>query len=197
MKKLSLIFTMALAACLFQACGNSGHKDTVDTADSVNAATDTNTTAAADSSGTGIAEEDSKFAVTAADGGMAEVALGQLALQKGTSAQVKEFAAMMVKDHTKANTELKAVAGAKNITLPAAPGEDNQKIAADLSKKTGADFDKAYIDEMVKDHEKDVKLFEDYTKDGKDTTLKAFATKTLPVLKAHLTHIKTISDKKS
>lgn len=123
MKKLSLILTMALAALTFQACNNSGNRDTVDTADSINEEMDT-TTNAVENGATGVAEIDAEFAVNAANGGMAEVALGDLAQQKASNAEVKSFAATMVKDHSKANEELKALAAAKNITLPAAPGEE-------------------------------------------------------------------------
>lgn len=194
MKKLSLVMMMALGAFTFQACQNSGSKDAVETADSLNTNSDTSTSASEADSGA-IADVDSKFATEAANSGMAEVALSELATKKSTNADVKAFAAAMLKDHPKANEELKAIATAKNITLPAVVGEEEQKVAADLSTKAGAEFDKAYIDQMVKDHDKAVTLFEDASKNVKDADLKAFATKTLPVLKAHQEHIKTLKDK--
>ncbi|RCH54233.1 DUF4142 domain-containing protein [Mucilaginibacter hurinus] len=194
MKKLTLITTMALAAFTFQACNNTGNKDTVETADSVNAEMDT-TTSAVEETGAGVAEFDAKFAVDAANGGMAEVALGNLAQQKASNAEVKKFAEMMVKDHTKANEELKALATAKNITLPAAPGDEQQKKAAELGEKAGAEFDKAYAEAMVKDHDKTVSMFEDAANNAVDADIKAFATKTLPVLKAHQQHAKALNDK--
>lgn len=139
-----------------------------------------------------FAEEDSKFAVDAANGGLAEVQLGKIAQDKGSSPKVKEFAKMMVADHTKANDELKKLAESKNITLPTAAGEEMQKATADISAKNGNDFDKAYIAQMVKDHEKTVKLFEDGQKNVKDAEMKAFIGKTLPVLKTHLDHVKNL-----
>lgn len=196
MKKLQIMAVTAFAAIALYACGNSGSKDTVETADSVNEATDSSTAANADTASAAATEDyDSKFAVDAANGGMAEVALGNLAEQKATNADVKAFAAQMVKDHSKANTELTAWATANNVTLPAAPGEENQKIAADLGKKMGADFDKGYVDQMVTDHDKTVAMFEDAAENAKNADLKAWAAKTLPVLKAHQQHIKTIKDK--
>jgi putative membrane protein len=188
MKKISLMAMIALAACSFQACNNAA-KDSKDTADSVNAVKDTTTTGA-----TGIAVDanDAKFATDVANGGLAEVALGKLAAEKATNAQVKEFANMMVMDHGKANEELMAIAKTKNITLPVAPDADHQKTMTDLSAKTGTDFDKAYVDAMVDGHKKTASLLEDGSKNCKDTELMAFATKTLPVVKAHLAKIEAI-----
>jgi putative membrane protein len=137
-------------------------------------------------------EDDSKFAVAAASGGLAEVELGHLAEQKSADPKVKEFGSMMVTDHSKANDELTALAKSKNITLPPVPGEDEQKVKSDLAGKSGKDFDKAYIDEMVKDHHKDVKLFEDAKSTVKDPDLLTFIDKTLPVLKKHLQHVEGI-----
>jgi putative membrane protein len=188
MKKISLVAMIALAALSFQACNNAA-KDSKETADSTNAVKDTTTTAA-----TGIAVDanDAKFATDVANGGLAEVALGKLAAEKATNAQVKEFANMMVTDHGKANEELMAIAKTKNITLPVAPDADHQKTMTDLSAKTGTEFDKAYVDAMVDGHKKTAALLEDGSKNCKDTELMAFATKTLPVVKAHLAKIEAI-----
>jgi len=125
---------------------------------------------------------------------MAEVELGKLALQKSSNAQVKEFATMMVNDHGKANTELMEIAAAKNITLPSTVDDDHKKKMDDLSKKSGSDFDKAYVDAMVDGHKSTLKLMEDESKDGADAELKAFATKTAPVVQTHLTMINKIKD---
>ena len=189
MKKLSLMMMIALAACMFQAC--SGNKDSAETADSINAERDT---ANAVEAGVAADEGDAKFAVDAANGGMAEVALGKLAEGKAVNAKVKEFATMMVADHTKANDELMALAKTKNITLPQAVSTDKQTTMDDLTKKSGSEFDKAYVDQMVDDHKKTISLFEDASKNAKDADLKAFADKTLPGLKAHLEHINAIHD---
>jgi len=190
MKKITYITLIAGAACLIQAC--SGPKDSKASADSVNTAK--SDTAKKDSSVAAVDKDDAKFAVAAANGGMAEVELGQLAQQKATNAKVKDFGAMMVTDHTKANDEMKALAKSKGITLPVAIDTDEQKVKDDLSAKTGADFDKAYVSNMIDDHKKDIKEFEDASKNCKDADLKAFATKTLPTLKMHLDAIQKIHD---
>lgn len=187
---------LAIAAMSFQSCG--GAKDSKEAADSTNAVKDSSTMAATDTAGItgahGIAvdEKDAKFATDAANGGLAEVALGQLAGEKAMNAKVKAFGAMMVTDHTKANDELIAIAKQKNITLPTEPDADHQKKKADLAAKTGADFDKAYVDAMVDGHKKVKSMFEDAAKNCKDADLKAFAEKTLPVIKSHLAEIEAI-----
>ena len=190
MKK--LMYVMAISALAFQAC-NGGNKDAKESADSLNMAKDTTTNAMA-TGGIAVDEADSKFTTQAAVGGMAEVELGKMALEKSSNAQVKEFATMMVKDHGMANTELMAIAQQKNITLPSTVDDEHKKKMDDLSKKTGADFDKAYVEAMVDGHKSTLKLMEDESKDGKDADLKAFATKTAPVVQSHLVMINKIND---
>jgi putative membrane protein len=141
-----------------------------------------------------VSEADSKFAVEAASGGMTEVQLGELAQQKASSQRVKDFGAMMVRDHTKANDELKSLAGMKNITLPPAPGEDHMDHIKDLSKKSGKEFDRAYMKMMVDDHQEDIKAFEKSSNDANDADIKAFASKTLPTLRMHLDSAKAVND---
>lgn len=183
---------VSLSALAFQAC-NGGNKDAKETADSLNMSKDTSSSTAA-TGGIAVDEGDSKFATQAAVSGMAEVELGKLALEKGTSQQVKDFAGMMVKDHGMANTELMTLAQQKNITLPSTVDDEHKKKMDDLSKKTGADFDKAYVDAMVSGHKQTLKLMEDEARDGKDADLKAFASKTAPVVQGHLTMINKIDD---
>jgi putative membrane protein len=192
MKKLSLIMMVAFAVIAFQACKNKA-KDSTSGADSANVTKDTSTHPAV-TGGIAVDKDDAKFAVTAANDGMAEVNAGKLAQEKAASARVKKFGAMMVTDHSKAGDELASIAKTKNITLPAAPDSDAQKMADDLSKKSVTDFDKAYVSMMVDGHKKAVKLFEDASKNLKDPDLKAFAIKTLPTLKMHLDSINAIHD---
>ena len=184
MKKLSFVLMIAAGSLTFQAC-NHGTKDAKDSADSLNKTKDTTTNVAA-TGGIAVTGDDAKFATAAASGGMAEVALGKLALTKTTSTAIKDFANMMVTDHGKANDELMGIAKKENITLPAEPDSTHLKKMADLSKLTGADFDKAYVDAMVDGHKKTLDLMNDEAKDGKDADLKAFATKTAPVVQTHL-----------
>ena len=134
----------------------------------------------------------SSFTTNAAQGGMAEVQLGNLALAKAQSAEVKQFAERMVADHTKANDDLKEVAAKKSVALPTEISDEQKSTLDKLSKLSGADFDKAYVKAMVEDHEKDVKEFQTQSQTGTDADVKAFATNTLPTLKAHLEMIKGI-----
>jgi putative membrane protein len=199
MKKLNLAACAAfVAGIIFMSCGNNAQNDSKEAADSLNEAR-TEQSSMPDSMNEGAAntavaanEEDSKFAVEAADAGLTEVELGKLAQSKAAEQQVKDYGSMMVNDHAKANEALKALAQRKNITLPAVPGKDNQKIIDDMAKKTGKEFDKAYVDNMVKDHKKVVQLFEDGMTKVQDQDLKQFITNTLPTLKGHLEHIENI-----
>jgi putative membrane protein len=145
---------------------------------------------------TASANADARFVLQAAEGGMMEVAKGKLAAQKGAHEGVKQFGQKMVDDHTKAGDELKAIAGGKNITLPGeTPTAPMQAMLTKLEKLEGAAFDRAYVDDQVRDHEKTIALFEREAKTGKDAELKAFAEKTLPTLKEHLTTVQDLKAK--
>jgi putative membrane protein len=143
----------------------------------------------------GLTGDDKAFIKEAASGGMMEVQLGEMAQQKGQSRDVKDFGARMVKDHTKANEELKALAGQKNEKLPDKIGSKHQKVVDKLSKAAAADFDKQYMQTMVKDHATDVSNFKNVSVKGNDTDLKALAAKTLPVLEDHLKQASDIAKK--
>jgi putative membrane protein len=190
MKRLIYLVAISASAFAFQGC-NSGTKDAKENADSLNMSKDTTSDAMA-TGGIAVAPSDSEFATKAAVSGMAEVALGKLALSKTTNPQLKEFANMMVKDHGKANTELMALAKTKNITLPTAVDDVHKKKMEDLQKKSGVDFDKGYAQAMVEGHEATLKLMQGESTDGKDADLKAFAAKTAPIVQTHLTMIDTI-----
>jgi putative membrane protein len=129
---------------------------------------------------------DSTFAQKAAQGGMAEVKLGELAKDHASNQAVKTFGQRMVDDHTKANDELKSIAGKKGITLPSDLDSKDQATYDRLSKLNGAEFDRAYITDMVKDHRTDVSEFRRESEQGQDPDLKSFAGKTLPTLEEHL-----------
>lgn len=139
-------------------------------------------------------EDDSKFALAAADGGLVEVKLAQLAQANASTKAVKDFAETMIKDHSKANEELKALAQQKNISLPLSLSDDKQKDYDDMAKKKGKDFDKAYASFMVDDHQEDINQFEKAAKDCKDPDLKAWAAGKVPTLQHHLEMAKTMRD---
>lgn len=138
---------------------------------------------------------DLAFMNDAAPGGMAEVELGKLAVSKSNNADVKAFAQKMIDDHTKAGEDLKQLAAQKKVMLPPDVLPAAKQAMDKLSKLSGADFDKEYVKEMVTDHQKDVTAFENASKTAGDADVKAFATKTLPVLKMHLEMINGIAAK--
>jgi putative membrane protein len=133
---------------------------------------------------------DAHFAKEAAQGGMAEVKLGQLAQEKGSNDLVKSFGKRMVDDHSKANDKLKEVASRESITLPNDLSAKDQATYDRLSKLNGASFDRAYARDMVKDHETDVAAFQKEANGGKTDSLKSFASETLPTLQDHLKQAK-------
>jgi len=128
-------------------------------------------------------------------GGRAEVEMGKLAAEKASSPDVKAFGQQMVEDHGKANDQLRRVADKQNLTLPVNMTAKQQAKYEMLKTKTGADFDKAYVDAMVKDHEEDVKAFQREADKGKDEQIKAFAAEMLPVIQGHLEKIRAIQSK--
>ena len=132
------------------------------------------------------AKDSNKFATNAAQGGMAEVELGRLATQRAGDVSVREFGARMVADHSRANSELKSIAGQKGIQLPTELSSEQKSEMDKLSKMSGAEFDKEYMSAMLKDHEIDVKDFDTQAREGNDPEIKAFAGKTLPTLQQHL-----------
>jgi putative membrane protein len=136
---------------------------------------------------------DSSFYKNAAEGGMAEVQLGTLAQQKAANPRVKEFGAMMVKDHTAANDKLKALAESKNISLPTSPSVGQMATKTKLEAQSGNTFDKSYIKGMIEDHEEDIKEFKKEAASGRDAEAKAYAVATLPTLQAHLKKIQSIA----
>jgi putative membrane protein len=145
-----------------------------------------------DSPGTGIRPDDRKFLKDAAIGGMTEVELGKLAKEKGSSDGVKQFGQKMIDDHTKANDELRQIAVSKSISVPESLDAKHKARVDKLSKLSGAEFDKAYIKDQLKDHEQDVKEFQQEAQSGTDEAVKNFASKTLPTLQAHLQAVKDL-----
>jgi putative membrane protein len=129
---------------------------------------------------------DAQFAKEAAEGGMDEVKLGQLAEERGESQVVKDFGKRMVDDHSAANHELMDIASRQNISLPADLNSHDQTTYNELAKLSGPAFDRAYARMMVRDHEKDVAAFKKQADTGSDEGLKNFAAKTLPTLEEHL-----------
>ena len=193
-----LLVAGAFVSCILASCHNPDQNwDSKSSADTLNnmkdSVADPNKSITKDLVMT-VSKDDARFAVAAAAGGLAEVELGRIARYKGASVQVKAFGTMMVSDHSKAGNELKALAKSKGISLPATLDHGEQQIKDDLSGKSGADFDKAYIKNMIGDHQKDIKDFQEAIGTLQDADLKAFAEKTLPILKMHLAAVQKIND---
>lgn len=198
MKTMKFFLLMAVPVILLS-CGNQGGEQ--DKNNNNNDRNKSNTTRDTVSRGSFMVNlnlfnqsEDEDFLKEAASGGMMEVELGTFAQQNATNQRVKSFGEMMVRDHSKANDELKSLAQGKNITLPSMMTDKHRNKLEDLQKEQGSDFDKAYIKLMVDDHQDDVDKFRKQAEDGKDPEIKAFASKTLPVLEMHLDSAKSIRD---
>lgn len=172
------------------ACNNNNQPtDSVDSAKQENQSLDSSKIT---SNNKDSLRDDDNFVVNAANGGLVEVKLGNIAMKNAASAQVKQFGKMMVTDHTKANNELIALAKRKNIAIPSVPGNDEQDMIDKLQKEQGKDFDKDYVSMMIDDHKHDIDEFKKAIDNVQDSAIKAFAVKTLPVLQKHLDKIQAI-----
>jgi putative membrane protein len=136
---------------------------------------------------------DASFYKNAAEAGIAEVDAGNLASSKGNSQAVKDFGAMMVKDHSAANDKLKSLATAKSVDLPSSASVAQMATKAKLDVLSGETFDKSYIKSQLKAHRQAVALFRKEIASGQDADAKAFATSTLPTLRDHLKAITKIA----
>lgn len=207
-KKMFAVCLLATALLWTAACSQRGSDNVANNNDNRlsrntnrdNAATYSTTptissNAANNASTTGSAMTDADFMKEAAVGGMAEVEGGRLAATKAASPEVKKFGQMMIEEHSKANTELKALAVKKNIAVPTALDADKQSMMDELRGLSGAAFDDTYIEGMVGDHEKTVATFERESQNASDPDIKAFAAKTLPTLRKHLDAVKAIQAK--
>ena len=186
MKKIS--FMLLASSVLVLACNNEA-KDPVEKADSINAervdSPSVQTPVRTD-------EETSDFLVKAANGGMTEVKLGEIAQQKAVNPKVKEFGSMMVRDHSAVNDQVKTLASQRNVALPTGVSEESQKDIEDCNKKSGNDFDKAYINAMIKKHESTIDMYEKAANKSNDAEVKTFINNTLPKVKQHLDSAKEI-----
>jgi putative membrane protein len=185
MKKISyfkealLLVTFVTTTLIITSCGyNQKPKDTKDVAEEHNEAKfDGNKQ-----------EKDAQFLVNAAEINLKQIQLGQLAQQKGSTAQVKELGKKMEDAHTKSQRELIALAKNKMVTIPTLPTDDARDAYKDLNDKAGNDFDKAYADKMVSMHKDAISAFENATTDRYDADIKNWAIATLPDMRTNLNH---------
>lgn len=142
--------------------------------------------ASAEQEGAAVSKADQQFVTDAAADGLAEVRLGQLATQRAASDEVKQFGRRMVEDHTKTNNQLADIATQKGISIPTSLKPEHEELADRLRGLSGEAFDRAYMQNMVKDHDKAVSNFEKEAKTGRDRDIRSFADSQLPVLRDHL-----------
>ena len=142
-----------------------------------------------------LSKSDREFVEKAALGGLLEVRLGQLAQQRASSPDVKSFGQRMIDDHAAVNKRLAELAQRKGVLVPQELDQKHREKVDKLSKKTGAEFDRAYMSDMVDDHEDDVAEFEKAAKEAKDADLKGFAAATLPKLREHLALARQVNGK--
>lgn len=201
MKRLTLPIAAILAASVFIACNNDGDSSTSMDSSSTSVNTDVSTmsadtsmTTTTNTSTQPLEKMDEDFVMKAASGSMMEVELGNLAQQNASNQRVKDFASMIVRDHTAAKDELMSFASRRNVNMNTDSLMNLHKSHVQMmSKKTGKSFDKAYMDMMVKDHKKDVADFDKASKMCKDQECLGFASKTLPVLQMHLDSAQAIN----
>jgi putative membrane protein len=136
-----------------------------------------------------ISMVDTNFILAAAQGGMTEVKLGELAATNGMRDDVKEFGQMMVKDHTAINDDLKTLATQKGVPLPDSLDAKHQAMVDRMTALTGSEFDNTYIKGMIKAHQKDDKAFKAESAATQDADIKSFLDKSIPVVEAHLQHV--------
>jgi putative membrane protein len=139
-------------------------------------------------------ERDAQFVTDVQDINLAEQHLGQLAESRATSGDVKELGRMMQAQHKKAYDELASLAAKKNITVPSAMSESAKKDYDKLNDKAGKEFDKEFVDMMVKGHKDAIDKFEKATKNATDPDIQAWAANTLPELRKHLDHAMNVQD---
>jgi putative membrane protein len=201
MKKAPIIpsLILLLTTVSFQAChsGSSGSAtDTTEAAPQASPTPSADGPTKADSSNVAgpvsVSKSDQGFMADAADGGMTEIKASTIAEHQASSPRIQQFASMMVTDHSKAGDQLKMLAQSKNVTLPPDISDKHQKAVDALKQKNGADFDKAYMKMMLKDHEETVHAFEQASGSVQDSSLKNFIVTTLPTLRMHLDSAKAI-----
>jgi len=135
--------------------------------------------------------KEQSFLKEAAEGGQAEVEMGQMAAEKAQNAEVKRLGQRLVQDHTKANQELMQIAQKSGVMLPTESTHKENHMTQQLQDKTGAEFDKAFAQHALTDHEKDIRKYQSALQDAKDPEVKAFIQKSLPILRQHLEMART------
>ncbi len=183
MKKYLVPFSFIFSAAVLVACGNNENSNGDSDGSSGDLSTGTVTTDPTNMMA--IGDPDRQFIMEAASGGMMEVEAGRLAEQNANNQRVKAFGAMMVRDHSAANDQLRALATARNVMLPDSMMTKHKEHLEKLRSAQGRTFDKQYMDLMVMDHNEDINKFQVASNNAQDTAVRGFATRTLPILRMH------------
>jgi len=186
MKKVSLIGLVIFAVWLSACTGNTSSTDSNSDDDQPITRKDTMKFTIP------IDKDDAQFAIQAAASCLAEFQLGKLAVKNGSDKRVKNFGLLIVKDHIKANDKLQMIAKLKKINLPVTVDTNEQKEIDELAKTSGKAFDQLYLNDMIRDHQKNVELYKKASTQLMDPDLRAFAVKNLPTFKRHLDAINMI-----
>ena len=188
--------TLALIACAGLAASPAVWSQSKDSKDaSAKSEQKKDASAKTDQKKGGLAGQDRKFFTEMAQANMAEVETGKLAQNKASSEEVKKYAASMVEEHGKMLEEQQSMAKTKGVQVPKQPKKEHQSALKKLQGLSGEQFDRAYMEQMVKDHEKTLKLVQDAAKNAKDPEVKQAAEKAVPHVQKHLEMAKQISDK--
>lgn len=197
MEKLRMTF-LAAATLLWGISCSSSNTETGSTASTTETVAADSAAAAATDTTTGVTTtqplDSTSFPIVAASSDMYEILSSTEAQTKATHAEVKKFAGQMVQDHNQTSTELKTIAGNKNILLPATPLPMHQRMITALATEEAKEFDETYMEQQVRAHQSAVSLFERAAEDEADPELKAFAQKHLPHLRMHLDMAKKTKD---
>ncbi len=176
----NVIYSLFTAACLsFGACKSNESKESKEVAKEQNQ----------EKKETKAGEKDAQFVVDATSGSYDEIAAANVAVERSTNVSIKKLAGELKDDHNAIINELKTTSTAKSISVPASPSEDATKEAANLTGKTGVDFDKAWLGKVKAMHEKSVKKYEDAANSATDADIKKWAASTLVKIKNHLNMI--------
>jgi putative membrane protein len=193
-----LVFGLASIGCSSNkaAENNSSNQGAAQPASTDNSSQNSSSTASNSASANPTGQDsDQQFLTEAVQGNRAEVELGKMVAAKAHDPSVKQFAQLMVKDHTNALNQLQQLAQQKNVNVPEGLPPDAQDLQSKLQNDTGKQFDKDYMDGMVQDHEKDVQSFQDASQNAKDPDVKQLATKLTPTLQEHLAKAQQIDQK--
>jgi putative membrane protein len=178
--KFSILIAVAIA---FSSCNNDRVKRIAGQTDPAN---DANYDDSLKQDTAPVDKKSNDFLVNAVNDGTAEAKLAKLAKEKAISRKVKDYAGMIVNDHGVLNDQLKAVSSGLNIALPPSPDEEMQTELQSLNKHKGKDFDKDFLDMMIRGHEKMIQLFEQASKDVNNAEVKTLIDNALPQLNKHL-----------